>query len=284
MKRAIAIAFLSWVTHLAFGLLGSAPLSLWVESFYQQNPRGGAPLWDPGGDALVDLVFRALPHLSALSTWLLVFGLFHLVGRVVLSGWQFSAFSHAEEGLGAALVRSIPKLPSLFLVYALFTAAKCITLVTGIAAGDLLEGAFEARSGEYHGAVAKALVVLLCLATTFALTVPAECSASRVIARRENAWVATSSALSQLRKTPLPPLRAWLGRSFACAAVFLLAAWTSSHLRHPFSLFLVHQAAMVARICASLSFRRFLLRESGTPVRTDEPPAPNLDRVASSGA
>jgi hypothetical protein len=141
----------AWQTAVAMG--ASVPAAAFVGGVYGAGPRGDAPLWDPGGHALLDFLWHgahAVHAWTAAAEIALVLGavggLLPTAAAMIAIAW--TQRDRATAGLAQSLSAALPALPALVFAFFVLTAAQALTVGIGAGASGAIEGWTHAALGE----------------------------------------------------------------------------------------------------------------------------------------
>jgi hypothetical protein len=260
------LAVWAWETVLA--LLASWPAASLVRAVYGGDPRGDAPLWTPGGHALLDFALHeqhGLRGVTTGATLVLVIGA--VAGLVPMTALMTSIAYATRERRAAGFVRSITEgllrfRPMLvLLVIALLAQGLAVGIGAGL--GSLVEswahGMGESRADQLEG-----LVLALFLLIASALGVAHDLARAAVVRFHVRGLRALMLGVRTLRLSPLPLWWSWAWRALASVAPVLAVAAVAGRLGHGaaalFFLLVLHQSVVLARVALRASWLAKALR------------------------
>lgn len=270
--RAIA-AFWAW--QAAVALVAAWPGASLVRAAYGGDPRGDAPLWEPGGSELLDFLWRNAGAAGAAADGALLVVLVGVgVGLVAIAGLMVALERPAgRRALPRTLLATLACLPAFVRCAGLFLAAQAATLGAGAFLGMLAEGWTRSRLGEGPAQVLGLGVGSAFLLATAALGVMHDLARAVVVVNREKALGGVAGALRLYRAAPGRLTWAWAWRTgVSMGPVAVAGAVASSTGAGGGALVLVaaaHQGAALGRVALRASWLAFALRAAGQDAASD---------------
>jgi hypothetical protein len=217
-----AIAAL-WVWDAALGAVLAWPIVALVRATYGTHPRADAVLWDSGGFALLDLLVRRLPSLSALTSHAAALLLFTLVLGLVPSGAVLVCVGFTTENRRPPSIRSATQagvvafLPFAILLATTLALQACIALATVTGASLADEGLQPSLGDALADAVALSVIVIGAVFAAFA-GVLEDMARAAVIRFGVGAGEGLRAALRALARRPVVLFWSWAWRGLASVA------------------------------------------------------------------
>lgn len=275
-----------WAWESGLALLASWPAASIVRAAYGSDPRGDAPLWAPGGHALLDFLLREQHGLRAAMTGAsLVLVVGAVAGLVPMAALMTSLAFATRERRAAGFVRCVSEGLRLFrpmlvlLIVAL--AAQGLVVGVGAGAGSLVEswahaGMGEARAGQIHG-----LVLALFLLAASAVGVAHDLARAAVVRFGVSGARAVVLGARTLRLSPLPLWWSWAWRALAAVAPVVAVASVAGRLGERsagalFFVFVLHQSVVLARVAFRASWLAKALRAVDGALRRVRDVAPQV--------
>jgi hypothetical protein len=257
-----------WQTALALGV--AIPAATLVARVYGTHPRGDAPLWDPGGLALLDFLSRegrALSPVAAIAEMTLVVG---AVGGLVPAAAAMMAIARvprhrASTTLSQTLSAAFWAMPAFSFLLVVFGVTQALTLVVGYGATQLVEAWTSQGLGAVRAArlgIATGIVFVL-LAS--GLGVVHDLARAAVVCARARGARAIVLGVRSFGAAPLPLWWSWAWRWIAAAvpvaAVASLAGSVGGRGGAALALIaMLHQGVVLARVSLHTSWLARALR------------------------
>jgi hypothetical protein len=259
-----------WLWQGALALVASGPAAALARAAYGSDPRGDAPLWAPGGHALLDLLSRNEPGLRAVAaagaTALIAAVVAGLVPTAALLATIASA-TPGEQRLGLPTLtrQALRAFPALLLLLALVGATTAAAIGLGALAGDVVAAWGHNALGEVRSQVVGLAVTGAFLVTAAALGVLHDLARAAVVRFKTSGLRAIGLAAAALGRAPRAIGWAWAWRCGAGAAPLLLVVPVAElpGSRGGWALLAVaalHQAVILARIALRASWLAACLR------------------------
>jgi hypothetical protein len=265
--RAIA-AMWAWQTVLA--LLVSWPAAGLVSAAWSGDPNGDAPLWAPGGHALLDWMWhdaRGLSSTTHAAEIVLILGA--VAGLVPMTALMIALAHATRDRQAVGFVRSLSgglrAFPSMLLLGVLFGLLQGLVVLVGALLGHGVATWTHDSMGEARSQQLEAVVVVLFLAAASAVGVMHDLARAAVVRFKVRAVRAFALGARTFRLTPLSLWWSWAWRALASIAPVLAAAPVAGQLggRGGFALAflaLLHQAVIAARVGLRASWLARALR------------------------
>jgi hypothetical protein len=265
--RAIA-AMWAWQTVLA--LVVSAPVAGLARATWRSDAAGDAPLWAPGGHALLDWLWHDAHGLrAAVTSTEIVLTIAAIAGLVPMAATMIALAYATRDRKAAGFVNSVGGALRAFLpmLLLLLLAGLVQGLVVGAGAllAHLLElwthgGMGEARAQQLEGVV---LVVFLGLGS--AIGVIHDLARAAVIRFKVKAVRAFALGARTFRLSPVSLWWSWAWRALASIAPVLAVGAVAGGLSGRGGvdlvfLFVLHQSVVVARVALRTSWLARALR------------------------
>jgi hypothetical protein len=269
-----------WGWQSVLALLASQPLAALAGAAYGGDPRGDAPLWDPGGHALLDWLWHEAHGLSAVVRGAEVaLAVAAVVGLVPLAAMLFAMAHATRDRKNVGLVRSVAAglrafRPFLVLGVVLGVAGALVAGLGAGAAGLAHMGAL-ASLGEARAEQVALGVALAFLGPVSCVGVVHDLARAAVVRFQLGGLRALVAGTRVFREGPASLWWSWAWRAGVAAALVLVAASVASHLGGRGGaalavLAVLHQAVVVARVALRASWLGYALRavdESGSGAR-----------------
>lgn len=259
-----------WAWESVLALLASWPAAALVRSVYGSDPRGDAPLWAPGGHALLDFVLHEQHGVRAATTGAtLVLVVGAVAGLVPMAALMTSLAYATRERRAAGFVRCVSEGLRLFrpMLVLLVVAGLAQGFVVGIGAGigALVESSAHAGMGEARADQLQGLVLALFLLAASAVGVAHDLARAAVVRFDVPGVRAVVLGVRTLRLSPLPLWWSWAWRALASVAPVVAVAGVAGRLGARggaalFFLFVLHQSVVLARVAFRASWLAKALR------------------------
>lgn len=272
--RAIA-AMWAWQTVLA--LLASVPAAGLAKAAWRGDLGGDAPLWAPGGHALLDWLWHDAHGLrSLLGAAELVLLLGVVAGLVPMAAMMVALTYATRDRKAAGFVLSIAGglrafLPMLVLLVA---AGLLQGLVVGLGAllAHLIEGWAHAGMGEARAQQLEGVVLVVFLGLASAVGVVHDLARAAVVRFKVKGLRAFALGARTFRLSPVSLWWSWGWRALASIAPVLAVAAVAGRLGGRGGLglvflFVLHQSVVVARIALRTSWLARALRAVDVALR-----------------
>jgi hypothetical protein len=262
----------AWQTAVAAG--ASVPAAAFVGGVYGAGPRGDAPLWDPGGHALLDLVWHGAHAAPALTTGAEIALVVGALGGLLPMAAAMIAMARTQRdrataGLVQSLSAALSAMPALLFVFFVLTAAQALTVGIGAGVGGAIEGWTHAALGEVRAqrmglAVASAFVLV-----ASGLGVVHDLARAAIVCARVTGPGAIVVGARAFGAAPLHLWWSWAWRWLGSLAPVLAVAGVAGQVggRGGAALLLiamVHQAVVVTRVALRASWLACAMRSVGS--------------------
>jgi hypothetical protein len=260
-----------WAWQTALALAASWPAASLVRATYGAGPRGDAPLWDPGGHALIDFVWhgaRGLAPVIAAAEITLVVGA--VAGLFPTAAAMFAmtrvARGHSRAEVRAPWVgraaRAVPSFLSLLLV---MSVAQAIAVGAGLLVGEGVQAWFESGLGEVRAQCVGVAVCVVFVGVASGLGVVHDLARAAVVRSRLGALQALVVGARIFGSAPLPMWWSWAWRALLSLAPVLGASVVATRVggRGGLVLLLIallHQAVIFTRVALRTSWLAKALR------------------------
>ncbi len=268
-RRPAAIALL-WGYELLLAALLAWPAGAYVEGVYGGHPQGDAALFRPGALALMDLLARARPVMSALGAHVspllgvgVVLGLFPLALLVVQIA--HATPSRRAPPLVASLARAWAMFPRLFALMLALGLAQLLILVGGVLAAGAIAESTTTSLGEARAQQLGIVVFLLFGALVASAGVLHDVARTAAIRFDVGPLRAARLAANALRRGWVGLLWSWGWRLAIGWLPVVMAAALSARLAGRgvaafLALALMHQLVVLARVALRASWLAKALR------------------------
>jgi hypothetical protein len=271
-----------WAWHTGVALVAAWPAWSLAAAAWGNDPRGDAPLWEPGGRALLDTAWRDLHGLRAVlgAATLAVLiasvaGLVPMAGAMTATGYGTRDRTRigVVRAFGAGL-RSFPAMAVLLVVSAIVQA-----LILGIGWGlsSLLEAWTGESLGEARSQQLGGVIVLLFLLLASAAGVVHDLARAAVVRFAVRGLRGALLGIRTFRMTPVSLWWSWAWRAGASTFPIVLAAAVAARVGGRggtalFALAVLHQAVVGARVALRLSWLAKALRSVDGALRVKREP------------
>jgi hypothetical protein len=257
-----------WAWESVLALLASWPAASLVRAVYGSDPRGDAPLWTPGGHALLDFALHeqhGLRGVTTGATLVLVIGA--VAGLVPMAALMTSIAYATRDRRTAGFIRSVTEglrhFRPMLVLLVIASVAQALVLGLGAAAGSLVDswahGMGEARAEQLDG-----LVVALFLLVASAVGVAHDLARAAVVRFDVRGARAVMLGVRTLRLSPLPLWWSWAWRALASVAPVVAVAAVAGVGGHGAAAFVfllvLHQSVVLARVALRASWLAKALR------------------------
>jgi hypothetical protein len=258
-----------WAWESLLALLASWPAASLVRAVYGSDPRGDAPLWTPGGHALLDFVLHEEHGLRGVTTGaILVLVIGAVAGLVPMAALMTSIAYATRDRHAVGFVRSVTEglrhFRPMLVLLVIASVAQALVVGLGAAAGSLVEGwahgMGEARAGQLEG-----LVLALFLLGASAVGVAHDLARAAVVRFDVRGVRGVMLGVRTLRLSPLPLWWSWAWRGLASVAPVVAVAAVAGRLGSGGAvafvfLLVLHQSVVLARVALRASWLAKALR------------------------
>jgi hypothetical protein len=257
----------AWQTVVAW--FAGWPAACLVRAAYGNDPRGDAPLWLPGSDALLDFLWRDWHGVSAAARAAAVVLVTGAVAGLVPMAALMVAIAGAGEGPKVGFARGVGDalraVPAMLLLLVTVTAAQALVVGAGALAGAVAETLTHAALGEAHAQELSAALCLPFLALAAAIGVTHDLARAAVVSRAAGGMRALVVGAKEFAAAPVSLGWSWAWRAIAALAPVIVAGAAASRLGGRggaalLLLALLHQAAVLARVALRASWLATALR------------------------
>jgi len=265
--RAIA-AMWAWQTVLA--LLASWPAAGLARAAWSGDVRGDAPLWAPGGHALLDWLWHDFHGLRAVSHAAgIVLLLGAVAGLVPMAAMMISLAYATRDRSAAGFVRSVAAglraFPPMLLLLLMAGLLQGLVVGAGAALGYLVEAWAHAGLGEARAEQLEGLVLVVFVGLGSVVGVVHDLARAAVVRFKVTGPRAFGLGARTFRLSPISLWWSWAWRALAGVAPVLAVGAVAGRLggRGGFDLtflFLLHQFVVVARVGLRASWLARALR------------------------
>jgi hypothetical protein len=265
--RAIA-AMWAWQTVLA--LLVSGPAAGLAKAAWRGDVGGDAPLWAPGGHALLDWLWHDGHGLrAAISGAEIVLALGAIAGLVPMAALMIALAYATRDRKAAGFARSVAgglrAFPRMLVLLLLAGLIQGVVVGLGALLGYLVEGWARAGMGEARAQQLEGLVLLVFLGMGSAVGVIHDLARAAVVRFKVKGFRAFALGARTFRLSPLSLWWSWAWRALASIAPVLAAAAVAGRLGGRGGvglafLLLLHQSVVVVRVGLRASWLARALR------------------------
>ena len=265
--RAIAAM---WVWQTVLALLAGAPAAGLARAAWRGDVDGDAPLWAPGGHALLDWLWHDSHGLrAALNGAELVLALGAVAGLVPMAAMMIALAYATRDRKAAGFARSVAgglrAFPAMLLLLVLAGLLQGLVVGTGALLAHLVEAWAHSRMGEARAQQLEGVVLVLFLGLGSAVGVVHDLARAAVVRFKVRGFRAFALGARTFRLSPVSLWWSWAWRALASLAPVLAAAAVAGRLGGRGGLglaflFLLHQSVVVARVALRTSWLARSLR------------------------
>ncbi len=297
-----------WLYQLLCAVFFAWPTAALVGQAYRNHPRGDAVLFEPGGLALADFVWRSRGFSGALLAHDTIVAIFSVVAGLLPLSALLASMAYTTRARRSPRPRQLVRFAfdafgSMLGLFFIASALEVLFAGIAITLGDYVTDSGLARMGEARAEQLGWLVTLVVFLIALVVGVLHDLARASVVRFRVGATKACVLAWNTFRMHPVSLFGSWGWR--ACAGLVPIAAASMVTdriaLRTGGSLvavFVLHQAVVVARVALRASWLASALRAvddahrvtrsratssqraSERAVRSDVPDAPIHDPIA----
>ncbi len=257
-----------WVWQGAIAAVAAWPAASLVRTALGSDPRGDAPLWEPGGVALLDLVWHNIGAFTAAVDGALLVGIGATAAGWVALGALMSAIErpHDRAALSHAVYGTLRVLPTFFRCAVVIAALQGATLAAGVFLAKLAEGWTAARLGE-----APSLAIAIAVGLPFGLAalglgVAHDVVRAVVVVRGAKAIEGLVEGFRLYRSSFATLSVAWAWRSVASLGPVAASAWLAGRLAGGAwavaTIAAAHQATALSRVALRASWLARAMRDA----------------------
>ena len=263
-RRRPAAILLVWAYESVLALLIGWPIAAIARAAYAGNPRGDAPLWDPGGRELLDFLWSARAAAPAvLAITALVVFIAAILGLIPIGALLASITfvtrdkrpPHPHQALARAVRAFWPMLLLLLLVLAFQGLILGIgTVIAGATTSALVNGAGDARADQVGWLVLALFIMLIA-----AIGVAHDLARAALIRFRLGALGALHVGAKTLRRSFFTTLWSWAWRGFAGLVMMAIGSAFAERIGGRggaalVALFALHQLIVAFRVALRASW------------------------------
>ncbi len=268
----VILALYAWQSALA--LLVATPAASLVGAAYGIDHRGDAPLWAPGGRALLDFAWHEQHGLGAIASTGQAILLVALIAGSVPTAAALVAMAHADaNGRKVGFVRSVAEglraFPALLAVLVAASLALGALGLFAVEAREVVEAWCHEPWGEAAAQQIAAVAVLPVLVAGSVVLVVADVARAAVVRFAVGARRGLAYGFVAFQKAPLATWWGWAWRALV-SVVPVGAVALLGHLLPGLLLFVLHQGVVLGRVALKASWWARALRG----VEVGAPPAP----------
>ncbi len=274
--RAIS-AMCAW--QAAMALLAAWPAASLVRTAYASDPRGDAALWEPGGLALLDLLWHAMGAATATADGALLLLIVTAVAGWVPLAALMVALSRPHGRTSAPLVfyKALRVLPAFAKCALLVLAAQAATLGAGAFLGQLAQGWTRPHYGEAPAQLLEIAAFVPFSLVALGLGLGHDLARATIVVRGADTVTGLVEGFRLLRRSPVLLSGAWAWRAVGSLVPIGAAAWVASHLGRGTAALLAvtvaHQAAAFLRVVLRASWLACGLRAARSALGAAPQPA-----------
>jgi len=273
-----------WAWESVLALLAAWPAASLVRAAYGDDPRGDAPLWTPGGHALLDFALSEQHGLRGVTTGAVLVLVVGAVGGLVPMAALMTSIAYATRERRAAgfircLTEGLRRFRPMLVLLVVALVAQALVLGVGAAAGTLVESWAHGSMGEARAEQLQGFVLALFLLGASAVGVAHDLARAAVVRFEVRGARALVLGVRTLRLAPLPLWWSWAWRALASVAPVVAVAAVAGPLGSRGAaalLFLVvlHQSVVLARVAFRASWLAKALRAVDGALRRVRDAAP----------
>jgi hypothetical protein len=255
-----------WAWQAVMAVLAAWPAASLVRTAYAGDPRGDAALWEPGGLALLDLLWHAMGAVTATADGaLLVLIVTAVAGWVPLAALMVAlARPHGRTSAPLVFYKALRVLPAFAKGALLVLAAQVATIGVGAFLGQLAQGWTRPHYGEAPAQLLEIAVFIPFGLAALGLGVAHDLARATIVIRGADMVTALVEGFRLLRRSSLVLSGAWAWRAAASLVPIAAAAWVASHLGRGtaalLAVTLTHQGAAFLRVVLRASWLARALR------------------------
>jgi hypothetical protein len=263
-RRRPSAIFGVWMWEAAFGLLLALPFVTLVDALYGRHPRGDAPLWQPGGLPLLDLLVHVqnvraplVTEAMLVLTFAVILGL--LPNGALLASIAFTTRDLRAPSLRQALARAYPAFAPMALVLACVTAVQLLLGFGAWRLGAWVEDTTYDRLGEARAEQLALLAGALVLAVAGAAGVVQDVARAAIVRFRVTGFHALRLGFGTLRRAPAGLMWSWAWRALAAIVPLAFGSLVAERIGGKaggalFALAAIHQVVALARVALRASW------------------------------
>jgi hypothetical protein len=259
-----------WGWQAALALLASWPAAAFVGAAYGVPPRRDAPLWDPGGHALLDFLrhgAQGLAPVRAAAEIAIVLGA--TVGLLPMAAVMVAMAHATTDRRAAGFARSMGgaarAMPSLLWLLVVLSVAQAATLGIGFLVAGAAQAWVHDSWGEARAQRMGVSIALVFVAVASGLGVVHDLARAAVVCARANGLRALVLGARAFGRAPLPLWWSWAWRALASLAPVIAAAAVATRIggrggAELVLLALLHQSVVLTRVALRASWLAEALR------------------------
>jgi hypothetical protein len=256
-----------WAWQAVMALLAAWPAASLVRAAYAGDPRGDAALWEPGGLALLDLIWHALGAATATADGaLLVVLVTTIAGWVPLAALMVAlARPHGRTSTPLVFYKALRVLPTFVKCALLVLAAQGATVGTGAFLAQLAQGWTRPHYGEAPAQLLEIAIFVPFGLAALGLGVGHDLARATIVVRGADVVTGLVEGFRLLRASPLALAGAWAWRAAASLVPVAMAALVAGRLGGRggaalATVTLAHQGAAFTRVALRASWLACALR------------------------
>jgi len=259
-----------WAWESALALLASWPAASLVRAVYGDDPRGDAPLWTPGGHALLDFVLHEQHGLrGAMTGATLVLVVGAVAGLVPMTALMTSIAFATRDRRAAGFIRCVTEglrhFRRMLVLLVIASVVQALVIGAGSGLGSVVEG-WAHGMGEPRAQQLEGLVLAVFLLAASAVGVAHDLARAAVVRFDVRGLRALALGVRTLRLSPLPLWWSWAWRALASVAPVVAVAAVAGRLGGSpgvaalVFLLVLHQSVVLARVALRASWLAKALR------------------------
>jgi hypothetical protein len=272
-----------WAWQTGVALVAAWPAWSLARATWGNDPRGDAPLWEPGGRALLDTAWRDAHGLRAvLGAATLAVLIASVAGLVPLAGAMTATAYGTRDRTRIGVVRAFAAGLRSFRAMAVLLVASAIVQALVVGLGWGLSSLVEAWTGESLGEARSqqlgAVILILFAVLASAAGVVHDLARAAVVRFTVRGLRGVVLGVRTFRTAPLSLWWSWAWRAGASTLPVILAATVAARVGGRggtalVALAVLHQAVVGARVALRLSWLAKALRSVDGALRVRREPA-----------
>jgi hypothetical protein len=264
-----------WAWQAGVSFVVAWPAASLVRAVFGNDPRGDAPLWEPGATALLDFLWHNAGGRIAATDGALLVELVAVVAGLIPLGALMAAIARPRESAAFrhAVLAALRILPTFAKCAAVALGAQGGAIGTGALIAMLADGWTRSRIGEAPAQLLEVAIGLPFVIAALALGVAHDLARSVVVVRGAGAIAGLTGGLRLYRAAPARLSWSWTWRAVVSLAPVGVAALIAARAGTGVLAFVIvavaHQGAVFARVALRASWLACTLRAASQAADSD---------------
>jgi hypothetical protein len=269
-RRRPGIILFVWIWEALVALVAAWPIAAVIHGAYGHHPAGDAPLWNPGGQEIIDLFQHIARGRPALGVGIAGTILISAFGGVIplaalLTSMAYVTREPRAPRLRQLANRALAAAPALLVLLVIMLSVQGLVGGLGLAVAGALDSELSASFGEPRADLVVVALLLFVGLLVALLGVVHDLAQAAAVRFRGGAFGSLRSALGALRLAPFGTFWSWAWRALAAIVPVGVVALVAERLGGREGMALVvlvvlHQLTLLVRVALRASWLAKALR------------------------